>query len=96
MPDRETIWQIFVSASTRCGGSRDQFEHLVRSDDRVRGLSPVVIAIIVRLALILFDWYFSSGAASLACFTNPVFPESFENLYQATQLGGIDYDGGTI
>lgn len=90
MPDRETIWQIFVSASTRCGGSRDQFEHLVRSDDRVRGLSPVVIAIIVRLALILFDWYLSDGAPILACFTNPIFPDAFETLYAATQMGGLN------
>lgn len=80
-PDRETIFQISASAFERSAPNVELFEHLVREDDRVKGLSPVMIALLVRLCLILFAWWMASGTNAPSKVTDPTFPKVFEEAF---------------
>jgi hypothetical protein len=84
--DREIIYRICAEAYEQSSGNQDTYEHLVRSDIRVRGLSPWMIAIIVRLALMLFAWWLASGTHRPTLVKDPQFPANFETAFgQLTQ-----------
>ena len=93
-PDRETIFQVSAKAFEQSAPNVELFEHLVRVDSRVKGLSPVMIALVVRLCLILFAWWMASGTNAPASVKNMTFPEAFEEAFEEAPetLKEIDED----
>ena len=77
-PDRETIFSISATAYEQSAPNVELFEHLVRSDARVKSLNPVMIALLVRLCMILFAWWMASGINKPSTLAEKQFPEVFE------------------
>ena len=93
LPDRETIYRIACEAYEQSSGRDTLFEHLVRSDIRVRGLSPLLIAFIVRLAFELFKIWAVQGIHRPTQVKDPQMPHEFEAIYhEARNAEESDHD----
>lgn len=93
LPDRETIYRIASEAFEQCSGNSSLFEHLIRSDIRVRGLSPIVIMFVVRLAFELFKIWAVTGEHRPSLIKDPSMPKEFEEIYhEAKNTEECDHD----
>lgn len=89
--DRESIWLLACESFEQACGSPDHYEHYVRSDDRVRGLNPWQIALVVKLAIILFQIWMAAATNQPSAIKEPEFPESFEDVYAQAQTYPLDH-----
>ncbi len=79
LPSRETIRSVAIRNFRESIADRDIFSRLVREDIKDLGYSQLIVAIVLRLALMLFDYYFVNGITE-------EYPESFLTLYSQTEV----------
>lgn len=80
MPSVATIKQIAYQAFMMCNTDRELFSTLVQEDVKELGYSKVIVSLVNRLALMLFDHWFSEGVESDS------IPKEFLGLYSETVL----------
>lgn len=82
IPDRTSLETIFAQAFEQAGSNRELYEHLIRSDGQVKGLSPLVITIVMQLAWIFFEWWLLTSTNHPTLETAPKLAEELETRVQ--------------
>lgn len=78
MPRKETIKQIALRNYRECDMDADMFVRLCRHDFHELKFSPAVIEIMIRLALVLFQYWMTNGVRDET-------PAEFDRLFSRIQ-----------
>lgn len=55
--------QVAKDAWAKCNGDRDQYESLARADERLVGIDPALIVLIIRLIMAAYEYFASAPKA---------------------------------
>lgn len=62
--------EIAASHYPECRANRALFEHRVRNDERLVGLPPIIVDLVIRIAIALFVWWITNRMTEVSVVAN--------------------------